>query len=58
MTLPGLISQQAIAGIGLEYEGIRDEASLGVAKGLEMGAGFSEKEQYYNQLRALKGQPR
>ncbi len=41
---------QTIADLGLQYEGIRDEAMLGEAKGLEMGAGYSDKEQYYNDM--------
>jgi len=42
--------QQAIADLGIQFEGIRDEAILGEVKGLEMGAGFSEKEQYWNDM--------
>ena len=42
--------QQAIAGIGLEYEERRDEAVMGEVQGLGMGAGYSEKEQYYNEM--------
>jgi len=34
--------QQVIADLGVEYEGIQDEAVMGQVKGLEMGAGFSE----------------
>lgn len=42
--------QNAIADLGVQFEGMRDEAMMGRAKGLEMGAGYSEKEQYYNDM--------
>lgn len=42
--------EQAIRDLGIQYEGIRDKAVMGVAGGLEMGAGYSEKEQYYNDM--------
>jgi len=41
---------QAIAGIGLEYEERRDEAVMGEVQGLQMGAGFSEKENYFDNM--------
>lgn len=42
--------QQAIADLGLQYEGMKDQATMNVASGLEMGAGYSEKENYYNDM--------
>jgi hypothetical protein len=42
--------QQAIADIGQQYEGIRDEAIMGQARTEEMGAGYSDKESYYNDM--------
>lgn len=41
---------KAIAGVGEVFEEKRDMAQMGVAQGLEAGAGYSEKEQYYNQM--------
>lgn len=41
---------QALADINLQYEGIKDEAILGEVKGQEMGAGYSDKEQYWNDM--------
>jgi hypothetical protein len=42
--------QKAIADVGIQFEGMQDEAILGQAEGLKMGASFSEKEQYYNEI--------
>lgn len=42
--------QQAISDLGIEYEQMKDQATMGVVQGLEMGAGYSDKEQYYNDM--------
>jgi hypothetical protein len=42
--------QNAIADLQLQFEGMRDEAMLGEVKGLQMGADYSDKEQYYNDM--------
>jgi hypothetical protein len=42
--------QNAIADLQLQFEGLRDEAMLGEVKGLQMGADYSDKEQYYNDM--------
>lgn len=42
--------QNAIADVGVQFEGMRDEATMGMVQGEEMGAGYSEKEQYYNDI--------
>lgn len=42
--------QESIAELAPVFENIRDEALMGEVAGLEMGAGYSEKEQYYNDM--------
>lgn len=42
--------QNAIADLGVQFEGMQDQALMDQTKGLQMGAGYSEKEQYYNSI--------
>ena len=42
--------QQAIADIGIDFEEKRDQAVMGQVQGLGMGADYSDKESYYNDM--------
>ena len=42
--------QNAIADLGVQFQGMQDQALLGQAEGLKMGAEYSDKEQYYNDM--------
>ena len=42
--------QQAIADLGIQFEGMKDEALMAEAQGLQMGAEYSDKEQYWNDM--------
>lgn len=42
--------QQAIADVGVQFEGMQDQALLGMAEGAKMGADYSDKESYYNDI--------
>jgi len=40
----------AIKDVGVQFQGMQDQALLDQGEGLKMGADYSEKEQYYNQI--------
>lgn len=42
--------RQSIADIGIQFDEMRDQARLGKVEGLKLGAEYSDKEQYYNDL--------
>ncbi len=41
---------QAISDIGIEFESMRDQNMMDEARGLQMGADYSDKESYYNDM--------
>ena len=42
--------QEAIADLGVQFEGMQDQALMDQLEGFKMGAEYSDNEQYYNEM--------